>query len=417
MDVWLSRLPSTSGTTPLLLGVPLALTMTAVAIALTPSPSLKMDTVVIPAAKAYMSECMGIADDTTLSDHPLKGLVVAITGPTGGIGLGLTRRLVQLGATVIAIGRSMSKLKSLQQECPEQIEIVQADLTDFESVSKAGKEMLQKFDHIDILVNNAGIHTLGDGLFAKLSNPQGYDLSFSVNFMSHFLLTELLLPLLQKSKYPKVVHVSSRFHYSVDGSDLGTRGGSQPPIASVPGGSHGFVVFRAQRQYANTKMAQIVHAHALQSGKFTPQPIHSVSICPTWVGTQIGAKEGSLSHRMFTLTAFDSNGFGLSSLLHAILDTKSLAECRKDRKDFYINSNFGLIPSWSFNIFNYLPGWTYSILPIRDMLANTWAFTLVYFTQKLLTTRVACQSASVAYDETLQEELYQWTRAAVSKYL
>ena len=71
--------------------------------------------------------------------------------------------------------------------------------------------------------------------------PQRQHLSFfSVNYLSHFLLTEKLLPLMEKSsEHPKILQISSTFHYGVDGSDLG----GAAPVASQPGGSHGFVGF------------------------------------------------------------------------------------------------------------------------------------------------------------------------------
>jgi len=142
----------------------------------------------------------------------------------------------------------------------------------------------------------AGIH---DGLDIKkmlgLSNepsPQGFDRVFTVNYLSHFLLTEKMIPLLQKSADARVVQVSSSYHWGVDGSDLLPGPHGESPIASRPGGSHGLVLFRSQRSYANSKLAQIYHARAFKRYHPDLTNIRLISICPAWVGTSIAGQPG-----------------------------------------------------------------------------------------------------------------------------
>ncbi len=212
------------------------------------------------------------------------------------------------------------------------------------------------------------------------------------------------MTLLEKSQHPKVVQVSSRFHLAVDGSDLSTHGGTVNPTASQKGGSHGFFFFRSQRQYGNSKLAQILHARAIHER----YRIRAVSICPTWVGTQIGAKNGTLAHTFFESTAFPMDGFGLSSILHAILDFHSVED------DFYINTDFGTKATSPLDT---LPSWTYQWLPIRDMIVGSGAFSFVFLLQRFFATRDTGRSSIQSYDKTLQEELYTWSRKAVSKWL
>lgn len=92
---------------------------------------------------------------------------------------------------------------------------------------------------------------------------------------------------------------------------------------SQKGGSHGFFVYRSQGQNANSKLAQILHARAITRRYPT---VRAVSACPTWVGTQIGAKHGTLMHSLFERLAFPMDGFGLSSILHAIFDVEEDGE-------------------------------------------------------------------------------------------
>jgi len=154
-----------------------------------PFPDLKWDSVVVPAAVKYMETSMNVVDKVD-PHQPLQGLVVAITGATSGIGLGLTRKLALLGATVVAIGRSPSKLQLLQSEWPEHVQTVVADLSDFDSVVRAADEMIQRYHHLDILINNAGIHTGGEGLFETWASKQGYDLAFTGKYEADFVYVD-----------------------------------------------------------------------------------------------------------------------------------------------------------------------------------------------------------------------------------
>jgi len=212
------------------------------------------------------------------------------------------------------------------------------------------------------------------------------------------------MPLLKQSTHPKVLQVTSRFHMATDGSDLSTKGGMQNPIASEVGGSHGFFFFRTQRQYANSKLAQILHAHALQER----YQIRAVSACPTWVGTQIGgAKNGTVTHSLLEALGFPMDGFGLSSILHALLDNEN-------KGDFYVNTDlFAEEP----NLLNLLPSWTYQWLPIRDTILGGGAFTFVILLQRFFATRKLGRSSIQSYDKNLENELYEWSRQAVYQWL
>lgn len=360
-----------------------------------PHPTFDWKADVLPDAQRYMQQ-------PTTNETPLKGMVIAITGATSGIGLELTLTLNKLGATVLAIGRSPKKLKDLFGQ-EEGIETVLADLSDLASVANASQYILEHYDHLDVLVNNAGMHSGIPGLWERPTTEQGYDSTFGVNYLSHFLLTEKLLPLMEKSsEHPKVLQISSSFHYGVDGSDLG----GATPVASLPGGSHGFFAYRSQRQYANSKLAQILHARSL---KKRHKQITAVSACPSWVGTEIGAGRGTLAHSLFTKVAFPVNGYGLSSILHALFDDDNSSNA--NNHDFYVNVDFG-IPI----VLDYLPSWTYSVLPIWDVVTSAFAMALLSF-QRFFPVKIARTSSRASYNEQLQEELYEWSKTAVSEWL
>lgn len=206
------------------------------------------------------------------------------------------------------------------------------------------------------------------------------------------------------SKNAKILQVSSSYHFGSDGSDLGTSNSSSgAPIASQPGGSHGFLIFRSQRKYANSKLSQILHARALQRRH---EEISAVSVCPAWVGTQIGGNKGSLIHFLLSKVAFPVNGYGLSSILHALFDEES-----SSRGDYYVNVDLG-IPI----VMDYMPSWTYSALPFWDIATSIYSACL-FHVQRLFVVKTTRPSSFVSYNEQLQEELYNWSKTAVSQWL
>ena len=281
---------------------------------------------------------------------PLDGINIAITGPTSGIGNGLARYLHGLGATIIAIGRSPSKLQALQTELDgdadngskkRRVETFVADLTDLSSVARAAGEIASRFDSISYLINNAGLHYTNDlilGFRRKYATQQGYDVAFGVNYLSPFLLTEKLLPLLSKSDQdsPRIVQMSSSFHWLSDGSDLVVSSGDNTTI-SPPRASDGDAksFFHRERSYANSKLAQIMHGRSLSRKlKQDGSKVRVVSVCPGWVATNVAGSSGFRKMLLQTI-AYPNDGFGLASTLYAMFLPDAGAD---ETKDFFVNS-------------------------------------------------------------------------------
>lgn len=341
---------------------------------------------------------------TPQQETQLKGRTILITGATNGIGLGLTRVLYKrMGASIIVIGRSPSKLQRLKEEMPN-IQTFQADLADLDSVAKTCDTIVSNVDSIDIIVNNAGIHALYN-MFSTKTVPvlpdKHMDEVFVVNYLSHNLLFEKLQPLLQKSKHGKVVQISSNFHWAVDGSDLQVSSTQPVPIASY--GSHGYHVFRTQRSYANSKLAQLYQARAWQ--KEYPQ-LQFSSICPGWVGTGIGGT--GLMRWILAALAFPNEGWGVSSVIRAVLDNDS-----NEQGDFYINTDI-------FRIANVLmpkatASWFYQ-LALRDLVIGTAAYTVLVF-QRFFANVGPMRSSPESYNEERGKALSEWSHKALEAYL
>ena len=86
-----------------------------------------------------------------------------------------------------------------------------------------------------------------------MKSRQGYDMLFATNYLGHYLLTELMLPLLKKTVKSRIVFVSSTSHLQVDGRGLQTSGSSVPYAAQCGDYSSKFWI----TAYANSKLAQL----------------------------------------------------------------------------------------------------------------------------------------------------------------
>lgn len=145
----------------------------------------------------------------------MQGKIVVVTGANSGIGKATAAAIADEGARVILACRSKERgeaaLCELNCAGGRCVELMHLDLADLDSVRAFAAEFAAKFDRLDVLVNNAGI--LGR---TRAVTKQGFEMSFGVNFLGHFLLTMLLLPLLEKSGQGRVVMMSSVAHAWTD---------------------------------------------------------------------------------------------------------------------------------------------------------------------------------------------------------
>ena len=142
----------------------------------------------------------------------MKGKTVLITGSTDGIGKQTALDLARMGANVIIHGRDPQRVQTAREEIIKnsgnnQVDSMLADFSSLTQVKRMAEEILARYPRLDVLVNNAGVFLLD----RKLTND-GLEMNFQVNYLSPFLLTNLLLPLLQKSAPARIVSVSSALH-------------------------------------------------------------------------------------------------------------------------------------------------------------------------------------------------------------
>ena len=142
----------------------------------------------------------------------MHGKICLVTGATRGIGLETARALAAAGATVVLHGRDPERARAAaakvaQETGSPRVFPVFADFSRLGRVRALAEELDSALPRLDVLVNNAGMMSPG-----RARSADGYDLTFAVNHLAPFLLTNLLLPKLRQSAPSRVVVVASAAH-------------------------------------------------------------------------------------------------------------------------------------------------------------------------------------------------------------
>lgn len=138
---------------------------------------------------------------------------ILITGANTGIGFATAEQLVKQGQHVILACRNPQKAQDAQNKLHSlnqgQVDLISLDLNSLELTRKAADEIADRYGSLDVLINNAG-------LFAKTKQltADGFEQQFGVNYLGHFLLTQKLLPVLQKAPKARIVHLASIAHWA-----------------------------------------------------------------------------------------------------------------------------------------------------------------------------------------------------------
>ncbi|VDQ03372.1 unnamed protein product [Trichobilharzia regenti] len=241
-----------------------------------------------------MSETTGIIKKSCCILKRLDGKLAIVTGASTGIGLVTAGELARRGAKVIMACRNLSKAKGAKKQLlekygvnnPESVNIdvackdVTRSLSPIQneqvssvfkktySIKKFSSRIISKYTRLDFLINNAGLIV---GKYEK--TVDGFEMTMGVNHLGHFLLTELLLPLLKRSAPSRIIIVSSVVHYAAR---------LNKPDLQLP--EHEYSEVKA---YNQSKLANVMHAVEL-SERLQNSGVTVVSVHPGVVKTEFG---------------------------------------------------------------------------------------------------------------------------------
>ena len=194
-----------------------------------------------------------------------------VTGSTDGVGRHVARKLAKSGFYVLVHGRDCERAKRLLAEIRQtggSAEFYPADLSSLVAVRDLAAAIERDCERLDLLINNAGIGAGRVLLPRRQLSADGHELRFAVNYLSGFLLTRLLLPLLKRSAPARIVNVASVGQQPIDFDDLML--------------ARNYGAFRA---YAQSKLAQIMFtfdlARELQGSRVAANCLHPASLMNT----------------------------------------------------------------------------------------------------------------------------------------
>jgi NAD(P)-dependent dehydrogenase (short-subunit alcohol dehydrogenase family) len=138
--------------------------------------------------------------------------VCLVTGATSGMGAIVTEALVAQGATVVMVGRDKDRANAAADRIRARagnpkLDLRLANLSRLADVRALGQAVVRSYPRLDTLVNNAGAT-----FWSRETSADGIEMTFAVNYLSMFLLTNLLLDLLRASAPSRIVNVTSRRH-------------------------------------------------------------------------------------------------------------------------------------------------------------------------------------------------------------
>jgi len=209
----------------------------------------------------------------------LKNKVCIVTGSTSGIGLVTAKELAKMGATTILVARNKERGEIALKEVIEyskndKTDLLLCDFSIQSSIVAFTQAFKKKYNRLDILVNNAGM--MSD---ERKETKLGIELTFAVNHLGYFITTNLLLEMLQKTPFSRIIVVASDLHY---------RGEINLDNLVLKNDYNGF------QAYSNSKLANILFTYKLngilEGSETTINAMH-----PGVVKTKFGIRDRSSS--------------------------------------------------------------------------------------------------------------------------
>ena len=212
---------------------------------------------------------------------------VMLTGGGRGLGRVTAEKLAAAGHRVVLVARTPARAEAAAGQIRATVgaAVVQpraVDLASMSAVREFASELVDDLDRIDVLFHIAGVLQTSS---ARRVTGDGYEETLAVNALAPFLLTRLLLPLLERSVPARIVTVSSRLHLP------GSRGAPVDFDFADPQLEHGY---SPERAYKNSKLAVLWFTYELQ--RRLPPGLTANAVCPGFVPTTAAASTSGFQH-------------------------------------------------------------------------------------------------------------------------
>ena len=206
-------------------------------------------------------------------DLDLSGETIVVTGVSAGLGVETARVLASRGARIVSIVRNRTKGEQAATQIRDslpgaEIELVELDLSDLESVRRGGDQIASRFPKIDRLINNAGVMACPLGRTA-----QGLDQQLGTNHLGHFVLTARLMGSLLAGGPRRVINLSSGGH------QISPMRFDDPFFEKEP--------YDKWLAYGQAKTANILFSVGLDK-RFKDRGLHALAVHPGAIVTELG---------------------------------------------------------------------------------------------------------------------------------
>jgi NAD(P)-dependent dehydrogenase (short-subunit alcohol dehydrogenase family) len=214
--------------------------------------------------------CSAIATAAAPQTIDMNGKTALVTGSTSGLGEVVARRLGAMGAIVIVHGLDETRGRAIAAEItqagPGRASFQPGDLASLEEVRKLAARIRADHPRLHLLVNNAGI--LGNSSTPRRESKDGHELTFAINYLSHFLLTRELLPLIEAGAPSRIVNVASGAQRPLDFDNVMLNTG-----------------YDSNTAYAQSKLAQVLFtvslSEQLDPARVTVTALHPATMMNT----------------------------------------------------------------------------------------------------------------------------------------
>jgi len=218
--------------------------------------------------------------------------ICMITGANAGLGKESAIQLAKKGFHVVMVCRNKDRAVEARKEIinssdNKNVDILLSDLASLNSVRKLAEDFKGKYNKLHVLINNAGVFN-----YQRVLTVDNYESTFAVGYLSHFLLTNLLLELVVQSTPSRIINVSSDIHkyFGIRMDDLMSEKKYSP-----------------QKAYSNTKFALVLFTYALNK-KLKGKDVSVNAVAPGHAKTNMTKPVNKISKIVMAIQLMLSGG-------------------------------------------------------------------------------------------------------------